>query len=309
MLGECKRKQHPEVDTAKGEGTMDIDEEDRNQPSAKRMKANRCEVTMTLSGSGGPEEMAFNRGHTLHLFNCPHGITDDDVKDHYGRHLGHVCVMAVRWLKNGYGNFLGQGIAAFSTAEQRARALALPGPWVRSQQVEVAAERKVNAEEPDRILALHDLHPSTVESDILKHYKAAGIERVIFTMSANWAVFTGNAIALFATANAVKAALHLGPVTISGIKSQAKIANFQGGKEVLIRGSTHLTDEIVKEQYNSFGGNCVLSIQWLTEPKTQAFLGKGFISFRSREIADKAVALGSFMLGKDKVEVLKTGHK
>jgi|Transcript_47813 hypothetical protein len=244
--------------------------------------------------------------YKLFLHDCPDGIEADGVKKYYVKTHGFAedSIKSVDWMKNGSGKFLGAGVVTFKDEATFAKAAALPGPTVGGKKVEVrhGAIRDYQSQ-----IELWNLHPSTTEKDIRKHYsKAKGFDRLKW-MTNKDGQFTGKAVVSFDSREAATAALKLGFPRVSGQPSSGEIRANRYQRVVHLKGSKALNDANVLQHYGKLGENAVTFIKWSHQngkPETpKSFTGRGFISFKTPELAAKAVQEKTWMLDKEKIFV------
>uniref|UniRef100_A0A7S4G774 RRM domain-containing protein n=1 Tax=Eutreptiella gymnastica TaxID=73025 RepID=A0A7S4G774_9EUGL len=246
--------------------------------------------------------------YKLLLLNCPESITTDDVLSYYRQQIGKDVVERVKWFFNRCGMFIGSGVLVFETESARKVAATLPGPVVMGRQVQVEGPKGACGHK-DCELYLWDLHPSAVESDLRYYYANMGLVRVKFKMTADYSHAVGVAFVNFQSPEAAMNALTLRPPEIEGMKCRVKLSGYQGDKEVCVQGSQMLTDAVIRKHYESFGSDAILSIQWHHDQKDGHFLGRGFVCFKTTDMAFQALAWGGFRLGDEWIGVLKTDKK
>ena len=249
------------------------------------------------------------RRFKLLLLNCPDSITTDDVLTHYQERLGRHAVECCKWFYNGCGKFIGSGILVFDTEESADEAALLPGPTVMGRQVEVESPKGVSTLDKDSELYVWGLPPSAVAEDLHIYYANVGLQRLKFRMRPDYSTTVGVAFVNFESPEAAMKALAMGPPEIRGVKCCVKPSGYQGEKEVCIRGSDKLTDAVLRKQYEAFGADGILSIQWQRGGHDPSSSCRAFVCFKTAEMALQALAQGDFMFGDEVMEVFKTGKK
>ena len=176
------------------------------------------------------------------------------------------------------------GLIVFNTEEAAKQAALLPVPIVQGRQVEV--ERPVVGVGQDKSAELYlwNLPASATESDLRGYYADAGLRRMKFKMNANYATSVGVAFVGFESPEAALQALQMGPPEIRGTRCGVKLSGYQGDKEVCLKGSLKLNDEVVRRQYEAFGPDAILSIKWQHDLRDGKFLGQGFVCFKTAEL-------------------------
>ena len=259
-----------------------------------------------------PSEAALlHRRRTLKLLllNCPSCITTEDVISHYQGLMGRNTVECVKWFHNGCGVFIGSGILVFDNEASVDEAARLPGPTVMGRQVEVESPLGGGSLDKASELYLWGLPPSAVEEDVRMYYTDKGLTRLKFKMKPDYSSTVGVAFANFESAEAAMKALEMGPPEIRGVKCCVKPSGYQGEKEVCIRGSDKLTDAVLRKQYEAFGADGILSIQWQRGGHDPSSSCRAFVCFKTADMALQALTWGNFMLGDKVMEVFQTGKR
>ena len=215
----------------------------------------------------------------------------------------------VKWFHNGCGVFIGSGILVFDNEASVDEAARLPGPTVMGRQVEVESPLGGGSLDKDCELYLWGLPPSAVEEDVRMYYTDKGLTRLKFKMKPDYSSTVGVAFANFESAEAAMKALEMGPPEIRGVKCCVKPSGYQGEKEVCIRGSDKLTDAVLRKQYEAFGADGILSIQWQRRGHDPSSSCRAFVCFKTADMALQALTWGNFMLGDKVMEVFQTGKR
>jgi hypothetical protein len=214
------------------------------------------------------------------------------------------AVQSVKLLTNGYGDFNGQALVAFRLRGHRTKALAIRAPFVGSQQMRTWNPSSTPT--PGSELVVLDLPPGTKESHLFDYYKVIPeLSSIRLTMNRGYKTFVGKAVVGFSSKQGCMKAWNLGPVKVAGKQSRRWVKGRLEGKELFLKGSTKLTDEVVMERYKSLGPDAIIGITWHTKGQTDVHSGQGIVAFRTDKEMEQALAMGGFKVDEDAITVEK----
>eukprot|EP00670_Eutreptiella_braarudii_P010199 CAMPEP_0174310078 /NCGR_PEP_ID=MMETSP0810-20121108/2820_1 /TAXON_ID=73025 ORGANISM="Eutreptiella gymnastica-like, Strain CCMP1594" /NCGR_SAMPLE_ID=MMETSP0810 /ASSEMBLY_ACC=CAM_ASM_000659 /LENGTH=471 /DNA_ID=CAMNT_0015417891 /DNA_START=26 /DNA_END=1444 /DNA_ORIENTATION=+ len=262
---------------------------------------------------------------SLFLRKCPESITAQLVEEHYNRVVGPGTVQKVTWATSHDGKFKGYGFALLASLDLCRQALRADPPKVNGQAIavygcskntqEIAAkavnERKGSKQ--DNCLFMGKCPDSITNDDLYQHYGALGegaIVNVIWIGKGD--SFKGYGFVYFKDADTKFQALMMPPPQVAGRTLDVKETGKKRTEFELFMGGLHGTDasaDLIEDYYNTQLGvaRAVSNCRIFTNNSGES-RGCGYISFKSKELMEKAWNLDPPYFGPFQMKLERPGQ-
>eukprot|EP00668_Euglena_longa_P029328 GGOE01036674.1.p2 GENE.GGOE01036674.1~~GGOE01036674.1.p2 ORF type:complete len:447 (+),score=117.91 GGOE01036674.1:69-1343(+) len=206
----------------------------------------------------------------LFLSNCPRGITDADIRNHYAP-LGNKAITRIKWIKDQQGNFKHIGYVQFASEALAQKALKMPRPHVLDKTLKavinfVPAEKK---QVTPNVVEISGVPPEVTDDDIREWAEPCGEGSVLKVkrITHKDGSFRGLVLVQFFSASIAQQAAALPPPVFHGqtcrLRLYANTLTKDSPREIfLTKLFSEMNEQLIRNHYMWLGVGALERIRW-----------------------------------------------